>query len=83
MKDATGKEFVEGRKYGYYVNKSGYTRVIIGVGKPSNAAGKIKLLDCEEKTYLYNDGIQAPLKVEIRKNPTLVFCNIIFPIWED
>ena len=80
MKDATGKTFVGGQKYGYYRNEKGYTKVIIGEGHRSNAAGKVKLCNCEEKTYLYNDGVSDPISIEHGEKPRIVFCNILFPV---
>ena len=79
MKDATGKEFVNGNKYGYYTNKNGFTRVMIGTGTFAKPEGKVKLLDVEQKEYLYNDGIKEP-NVKILERPVTVFCNILFPV---
>ena len=80
MKDATGKEFVEGNKYGYYTNKNGITNVMIGTGKLSKKEGKVQLLNVEQKSYLYNDGIKEPSGVYILAKPVTVFCNILFPV---
>jgi hypothetical protein len=79
MKDATGKEFVHGTKYGYYTNKNGFTRVMIGIGIFSKTDGKVKLINVEQKEYLYNDGIKEPV-IKILEKPVTVFCNILFPV---
>lgn len=77
--DATGKEIMIGQKYGYYTNKNGFTRTIIGEAKSTNK-GKVLLVNCDEKEYMYNDGIKPPYKQRTLEKGISIFANIIFPV---
>lgn len=75
--DALGNPIVIGSRYGYSTRSSGWTTVTIGKAEKVKT-GKVRLIDCEVKRYLYNE----PTNHREGEVPKYVdtSSNIVFPV---
>ena len=80
MKDATGKEIVFGKKYGYSQNNNGVTSIRIGIAEKVTPSGLLKVKIITASKALYND---APSPDEyLTRTEINVKANILFPVYD-
>jgi len=74
-KDALGDKIEIGRKYGYSINKNGFTHVVTGLVKNFTSSG-VTLTVLSAVQALYSD---QPLPIEFKENVNVKGINL-FPV---